>query len=122
MLIELVEQLVRILLREFVVKLLLELLINQVLVLHGFSPLHFWTEMLDSREEEWLNRIELGGVLVVTQVKLEVELSLVREALVFRALINQVLEGRTVTGIVPIQIDGSLDRLARVASLKNLIK
>ena len=66
MLIELVEQLIRILLREFVVKLLLELLINQVVVLHGFSPLHLGAEVLDGREQEWLTRLKFGRVFVVT--------------------------------------------------------
>lgn len=121
-LVELVLQLVGVLLNKFVIELALELSINEVLVLLGLSPLHFRAKLLNRREEECLLRHEIGVVLVVTQVELKVQLRLVRVALALRPLVDQVLEVRAVTSILEVQVDRSVDRAARLASLEHLVE
>ena len=64
-LIELVHQLVGVLLSEFVIKLPLELGIDQIVVLFGLSPLHLRAKLLSGREQERLARHEISGILVV---------------------------------------------------------
>ena len=71
------QELVGILLRENIFKLLFILSVDQACVFFANFPLSPWTELLDRREAPRSVSVVLSNVLVRSQLHLEVQLSLI---------------------------------------------
>ena len=120
--VELVQQLVGILLSEFIVEFALELSVDQRMVFLALSPLLLGREGSDGREKEWLGRHELSGVLVIPQVKFKIELTLRCESLTIRPLLEQMLHLSTVSSVIEIEHRWSIGALSALSTLQDLIE
>ena len=119
MLIELVQKLVGIFLLEVVVEPLLVFWINQALILFPHRPLFLWRELLHSWKAPRLCCVVFCNVLVVSQLHLEVESTLIGLSLI-SSLENQVMESRTISSIVKIDNSWGICTLSGLSSLKHL--